>query len=357
MSAADLSAADLNSADPNSADLSSADPSVGTRPVAPARAARLRPRGLAWLMWRQNRLLLRVWLVLLLAAVVAAPFLRAGMVSFISGHHIAGCAEISMDPACQNPSTQQAVSDFRGTYGTFLKGLGALLLLVLPAGFGAGLGAPLLAQELETGTWKLALAQSVGRDRWVAAKLLTAALIGSLGAAVPALLLHWLWQPSANDVSGIGWYSLEFFGSGGPVLVATVLLAIAVGALAGVVLRRVLPAMAVTLGLVWLAQWALAVVRPHLWAWNTEVVDPSSLPNSVWGFGQGYLTPDGHRLPSDHCSAAVDYQSCSANLRGVTDLHHAADYWPLQLVESGICLAVAAALTALTVRWARRRFG
>ncbi|GAB2704853.1 ABC transporter permease subunit [Kitasatospora kifunensis] len=333
---------------------------LDTRPTgAPGCTARrgLRPRGLSWLMWRQNRLLICGLLLVVVVLAIAAPILRGEMVSFIDSHHIKGCAVISLDQACQVADTQHSVMEFRTGYGELLKGIGMLLLL-LPVGVGAGLGATSLAKELENGTWKLALSQSVGRDRWVAAKLLTAGLIAVVAAAVPALLLHWVWQPSANDVSGIAWSSRTFYTSGGLVLVATTLLALSVGVLAGLLLRQALPAMGLTVLVVGLLQYGLATVRPYLWSWQTMLVPPSELPNSVWGFAQGSILPDGRRLPSGLCGQALDYASCMSRYPGAkeySDVHRAADYWPLQLVESGICLALAAALTAVTVVWVRKR--
>lgn len=308
-------------------------------------------------MWRQNRLLICGLLLALVVLAIAAPVLRAEMVSFIDSHHIKGCAMISADPACQQPNLQQAVMDFRAGYGDMLRGIG-LLLLLLPAGAGAGLGATLLARELENGTWKLVLSQSVSRDRWVAAKLVTAALIALVATAVPAALMHWVWLPSANDVSGVAWNSLFFYTSGGPVLVATTLLALSVGVLAGVALRQVLPAMGLTIVLVGLLQYGLAALRPHLWSWQTLVASPSELPNSVWGFAQGIILPDGRKLSAGVCDQALDYAACMGKYPGAqeySEVHRAADYWPLQLVESGICLALAAALTAVTVLWVRKR--
>ena len=49
--------------------------------------------------------------------------------------------------------------------------LGALLIILLPAVIGLFWGAPLIARELETGTFRLAWNQSVTRERWLAVKL------------------------------------------------------------------------------------------------------------------------------------------------------------------------------------------
>ncbi|WP_280668790.1 MULTISPECIES: ABC transporter permease [unclassified Kitasatospora] len=321
----------------------------------------LRPRGLGWLMWRQHRLAAWLWLAAVLAALVGFLLLRSAMVDFIDGHHIAGCAEISDVASCQQPSTQQAVEYFRAQYGELLKGIGALLLL-LPALLGVLVGAPLLSREWESGTWKLVLAQQVTVRRWLVAKMLTIALLCGLGSAVLMGLFHWLWLPSANEVSGISWFSMTFVVSGGPVLVATVLLALAVGMTVGALLRQVVPAMGTTLVLVVALQYGLSVLRPYLWGWHTELVSMSELPNSTWGIAQGFLRADGTRLPYDMCSPGnTGFPECasggSAGLREFTDVHHAADYWPLQLVESGICLVLVAALVVFTLRWTDRRSG
>ncbi len=318
-----------------------------------------RPHGLGWLMWRQQRMLVWLWLAAILAAAVAFPILRSAMASFIESHHIAGCAEISLDPACQGQGIQRAVAEFRNGYGETIKLLG-LLLLALPVAVGAAVGAPLFGHELESGTWKLVLSQSVGRTRWVLAKLATAAVVSLVGSGILALLFHWLWLPAANDVSGVSWYSRIFVVSGGPLLPATVLLGLAVGALAGALLGRVQAAMVVTLGVVPALQYGLATLRPYLWGWHTEFIARSQLPNDVWGFGQGFMRPDGTRLPYDVCGGAKDWAACqSANvdLREFSDVHQAGDYWPLQLVESALCLALAGLLAFVLIRWAARRFG
>ncbi len=328
-------------------------------PVAAGAPARPRRSGLLRLVWRQQRPVLRAWLVVIAVAAVAAPLLRAAMVSYVDSHHIAGCSLVSLDPACQTDAIQRAVDTFRNGYGRILQGGGALLLL-LPALVGVFVGAPLLAREFESGTWKLVLTQSVSRTSWVGAKLATAGAVTLLGSAALAGLYRWLWLPSANAVSGVYWYSAGFAGSGGPVLVATALLALAVGAAAGAVLRRVLPAMAVSLGVVLLLQYLQSGVRPYLVGWHGEVVSRSDLPDTTWAFAQGFVTPSGERLPYDVCGAAADPSGCLAKYAGVrefNDVHPVTDYWPLQGVESGVCLLLAAALVVLTLYWTRRRPG
>jgi len=59
------------------------------------------------------------------------------------------------------------------------------IILVVPALLGIFWGAPLVANELETGTYRLAWTQSVTRKRWLAAKL---GLVGLWSMAVAGLL-------------------------------------------------------------------------------------------------------------------------------------------------------------------------
>ncbi|MEU9131332.1 ABC transporter permease [Kitasatospora sp. NPDC048540] len=312
---------------------------------AAARPSRLAPRGIWWLMWRQQRLSVLLWLIAVVAAAVVVPFLRAAMVDYIDSHHIAGCAMITLDPACQGDGIQQAVNGFRTKYTPFLQAMG-LLLTALPAGLGLFAAGPLFSREYESGTWRLVLGQSVTRTQWLRAKLASVAVPALLGSAALMGLYRWMWAPSANFVSGVGW-SGTFFGSGGPVLMATVLLALAVGATVGALVRRVVPAMGATFGVVLVLQYLISEVRPYLVPSQVRMVPRSELPNDVWGFGQGFMTSGGKRLPYDLCDSSADYADCLAkagNAREFSDVHVAADYWPLQGVESALCLVLAAAL-------------
>jgi ABC-type transport system involved in multi-copper enzyme maturation permease subunit len=62
------------------------------------------------------------------------------------------------------------ISDFLSTYDHTAT-LIPSLLQALPALIGAFVGAPVLARELETGTFRYAWTQGFGRWRWTLAKL------------------------------------------------------------------------------------------------------------------------------------------------------------------------------------------
>src|SRR5437764_8063909 len=109
-------------------------------------------------------------------------------------------------------------------------------------------GAPLVARELETGTYRLAWTQSITRRRWLTTKL-AIFVVATVGiGAIFSLLLSWWFHPFAQ-LQFQGGYSrmdMDSFDFQGIVPIAYSLFAFAVGAAAGVIVRRVLPAMAIT---------------------------------------------------------------------------------------------------------------
>ncbi|MER7839618.1 hypothetical protein ABTY98_27955 [Streptomyces sp. NPDC096040] len=105
-------------------------------------------------------------------------------------------------------------------------------------------GAALIGRELESGTVKLAWTQSVSPARWLAGKLITAAVPLLAGGGLLALAFGWVWTAD-KDALVTNWTLDRVFIPRGPLLPALLLLGLAVGALAGIALRRTLPALAV----------------------------------------------------------------------------------------------------------------
>lgn len=316
--------------------------------------------GLAWLVWRQHRLVFGVLLAAAAGGAVWCAVLRGQMAGFIDAHHIAGCSQISLDPRCAH--TQEAVTTFRDTYRSPLR-LVEMGLVLLPALVGLFLGAPLIARELEAGTHKLVLTQSVGPLRWLAAKTCLPALVVLTTTTGLSLAFSWLWQVAGDEVSGFYWYSTFGFYSLGPVPVAYSLLALAVGALAGLLLRRTVLSMGVTLAAVVALQVVLAQLRPYLLpVVTTEFPNRRSpqLPDDAWVVGQGNYTHSGARLADAPCNPAPTYETClrQHDVAGqYMDHHPASHHWPLAWIEAGIVLAVAAVLTVTAFRVMRRRHG
>ncbi|MGW1374053.1 ABC transporter permease [Streptomyces sp. NPDC002446] len=350
-----------------------ADPTAGGRgPGADGRGGRGGPAGrtaaggplggLAWLVWRQHRLLLGVLFAGSAAAAVWCAVLRGRMASFIDAHHLAGCSLISLVPRCEG--TQDAVMAFRAAYRPSLQ-LAELGLTLLPVLIGLFLGAPLIARELETGTHQLVLTQSAGPLRWLAAKLALPALCVLTAVSGLSAVFAWLWQVGGDEVSGSYWYSTLGFHSLGPVPVAYSLLGLAVGALAGLLLRRTVVSMAVTLAAMIVLPGAFTLLRPYLLAATTTGYGRGaavSAPDDSWVLEQGYTTGSGARLTEEamECPPSGDYDGCLRG-HGVTgrflDQHPVSHHWPLAWIEAGLVVALAAALTAVAFRVMRRRHG
>jgi len=129
------------------------------------------------------------------------------------------------------------------------------------------LGAPLVARELETGTFRLTWTQSVTRTRWLAVKLGLIGLASVIVAGLMSLMVTW-WE---SPIDSTGRFELLLFTERGITLIGYALFAFALGVAAGVLIRRVQPAMVTTLVGFIAARVAVTVwVRPHLTARPTR---------------------------------------------------------------------------------------
>jgi len=119
-------------------------------------------------------------------------------------------------------------------------------VLSVPALLAMFAGPPVLARELETGTYRYAWTQGIGRVRWTVTKL---ALLGSaiaVAALVITQLSAWFFTPFLITEK-LTVYSPTVFGTRGVSYAAWTLTAFCLGAFLGMLVRRVLPAMAITL--------------------------------------------------------------------------------------------------------------
>ncbi len=106
-------------------------------------------------------------------------------------------------------------------------------------------GAPLIARELETGTYRLAWTQGVTRARWLITRL---AVVGG-ASMVAAGLMSWLltWWSSPIDTLNASRFGTTVFDSAYIAPIGYAAFGFALGVLAGVLWRRTVPAMATTL--------------------------------------------------------------------------------------------------------------
>ncbi|MFD3996996.1 ABC transporter permease [Streptomyces sp. NPDC058583] len=236
-------------------------------------------------------------------------------------------------------------------------------MLLVPLLVGAFVAGPLIARELESGTYKLALTQSVSPTRWLASKLLIAGAVTVTGTLVLIGTYRLGWANVSGTWSFL-WFERGTYEATGPVLVAQALLALALGALIGQLVRRTVAAMALTglvTGLVLLVvgelRWSLMPTK-SLTGPLTEGVT-AALPLTARETDSGLLTGTGEHLPSTACwERTAQWDVCPADMNVIGqywDYHPVSHYWPLQLIETGILLALAALAAYAAFRVLRTR--
>ncbi|MFC7217960.1 ABC transporter permease [Streptomyces polyrhachis] len=120
---------------------------------------------------------------------------------------------------------------------------GAVLLLAVPLVVGAFVAGPMVARELESGTYQVAWSQGVTPVRWLVSKVTTAAVVVTAGGlALMGLFRLGAWN--FRDTANLNWYDRGPYELFGPAFVAYCLLGVAVGALTGLLVRRTLLALA-----------------------------------------------------------------------------------------------------------------
>jgi hypothetical protein len=353
---------------------------TATAPIIPGRPqehARLRPlpwRRLVWVTWRQHRAALAGVVALLVA--LALWLWIVGLQLHHAYAAAAACRPLN-SAACQN-----LIGNF-STTNVVLKG--GFVLQPLPALVGAFVGAPVLARELETGTFRFAWTQGFGRWRWALAKLVL------LGAAVAALagafglVVSWYYQPyltssDGSQLSSASPLSPGLFDLRGVAFIGWTLAAFAIGALAGVVIRRVVPAIVATLAVyAGIALLAGNVLRQHYLA--PLIAKNADLPGAAWITSE-WWTKGGTFAFAGRPSLALLPQLCPSTFRsgfggsgGVTGIgsltptqclvqhgytqwvtYQPADrFWPFQWIEGGWLFALSAVLVASAVWLVRRR--
>ena len=346
-----------------------------TLPLHSPPDSHLRPlpwRRMVWVTWRQHRLTLAG-----VATLFGAPALYL-LVRGLQLHH--AYAPIT---ACQPAVSSRCAALAQEFSAAYAHGaiVTAGLLQVIPLLVGAFVGAPVLAKEFETGTFRFAWTQGFGRTRWTVAKLVPLALVVALTAAAFGALFSWYYQPVV-DVGGDSDSSLlaaTIFDVHPVALAAWTLTAFAIGALAGILLRRVIPALFATLA-VWTALAFLtgAFLRPHYQApvvTTRAATPPSALVINQW------WTFDGKPASLDMLNRAlrpVDVQALTLQdfqpgpttpptvgdpvryliRRGYTQhtsYQPASRFWTWQLIEGSWLLALSLALIAITIGQVRRR--
>jgi hypothetical protein len=254
-----------------------ATPTPATRPVP--------WRRLGWVAWRRYRST-----ALSLAGLVGV----LAVLLLLRGHQMRDAyATVQACTPRASASCRFAFERFHETYAN--TGPLAALFLWLPAVIGAFAGAPLLGRELESGTFRFAWTQGAGRTRWVIGLIVTGVLGVAVLSAGFGLLVDWYQQ--ALFASGIQQrLHNSVFPVTGVAVVGWGVAAFSLGVFLGLLTRRVLAALAVTLA-AWtgLAFLAASVLRDRYAAplvASSLQLSPGDLPIDQWWTKGGVRATD-----------------------------------------------------------------
>jgi ABC-2 family transporter len=335
-----------------------------------------------WLTMRQFRA----------QALAAAAALAALAVTFgVTGPHLARLYDTSGLATCQSGCSALTASFLDSMKSDtiypvlYIAGLGILYLT--PGIIGVFWGAPLVTRELEAGTFRLAWNQSVTRTRWMAAKLTLTGLAAMATTGLLSLIITW-WASPIDRAGGfpitlgqLNRFSPVAFGARDIVPVGYAAFGFALGVAIGVLVRRTLPAMAITLVIFTAVQVIMPnVIRPHLLPHSTATtavsvdlgtavmehngqltVPVTSLPGA-WIFSNQTITPSGHVfvLPDVPACQSGTQQQCNAwlatqHLRRQISYQPASRFWAFQWYETAIYLTLALALAGFCIWRIRHR--
>jgi hypothetical protein len=325
---------------------------------------------MTWVTWRQYRYQ---------AAFAAAALALLAIVLLMTGLHAAWVWHSALAGCLKNGSCASlagsSLSLTNTTVATIVVATSAVPLLP-----GLFLGAPAVAQELETGTNQFAWTQSISRRRWLTVRtgwLLLAAAV--LAGAVSAVVTWWSGPGNALSADA---FQINRFDVTDIVPVGYAIFAMALGICAGALLRRTLPALAVTLaGFTALRLLTALRLRLHYMTPVTvyyKLTAPFTPAGSYLGISQGVVGPTGR--PPAAGSGNYGYNGVQIpaicqrfmagpnpnppgvlpcmtahGYRGYLTYQPASRFWAFQGIETGIYVVLAAALLAVTFWVLKRR--
>jgi hypothetical protein len=310
---------------------------------------------MTWVTWRQYRYQ---------GALAAALFAALAVVLLFTGLHAAHVWHSALTECAKNGTCASLTGS-----GLFLSSPSFLTLVVatsaVPLLPGLFWGAPMVAHELETGTNQFAWTQSITRWRWLAVRaawLLLAAAV--LAGAVSALVTWW---SGPNNALTLDAFEANRFDVTDIVPIGYAIFAMALGICAGALLRRTLPALAVTLagfaGLrVLIAQWLrlhyMTPITVYYGLLGSYAPKGSYLsvsqgivgPNGKPPVGLGGYVFNGSPVPTVCAKVVQNPVPCMAahGYREYLTYQPASRFWAFQGIETGIFVVLAAVLLGIT---------
>ena len=323
-----------------------------------------------WVTWRQHRaMLISVASVLATAAVF---LIVMGLKIHNSFNALMAChpaaAPLPVGSRCGQLETSFNTGDWPAG-NTVL-----ILMNLAPALLGAFTGPAVLARELETGTFRYSWTQGIGRVRWTIAKLVLLAIPVTVMAWAFSQVFAWFFDPFLTTQE-MNVLAATVFATRGIAFAAWVLAAFAIGAFLGMLIRRIIPAMAATLGvylgldlLTWLVlrkQYPVSLVTS-----DSSLFSGPATPGSPWMLSTWYAGPGGKPasqslvsqvldlFPQNGAPAVQETQAQAFAQHGITQWWRyipVSRFWPMQLIEAGWLLVLSALLIAATVWLVRHR--
>ena len=314
---------------------------------------------MTWLIWRQHRLHA---LAAVLVLGIIGGLLALKSASESGGYHdqVLPCLSLHGSAFVQR-SCGTTLQDFASDY-TFGGTAGVLAALeFLPVFLGVFVGAPLVAREVERGTHRFAWTQSVTPGRWIAVNLTWLLAAAAVLAAAVMSFWTWWWGPVDRISGHLTGAAYDFEG---PVMLGYTLFAVALGVAIGALVKRTLPAMALTL-VVFLAvrlPFEDAVrpnlVRPVRVVWDA-LAPSSQVPADAWRLDAGWQDRFGHPLSASQ-EGSLFNQAQAAGLTFPQYLHNlgveryqlyqpADRFWTFQGIETAVFVVLAAVAVAAAV--------
>jgi hypothetical protein len=296
-------------------------------------------------------------IVIGILALLAALLVPTGIAMADAYHQdgLGACLSINPSPACA-----QELGNFQQRFQTLTNV--ANWFTLIPGLIGVLLAAPFIF-DLEHRTYRLAWTQSITRSRWLLGKLALPIAVAVLAAGTLALLFTW-WRTPDGNINGR--LQTGIYDTTGTVVIGYTLFALALALALGAVWRRA----AASLTVAFVGYFAVRIVVDY---WLRDRLVPAAhatwrgdhQPHSLYNAHVISLNGsiNGHQIMSGgggflgtHMQAQGQVQA--PRLSAV--VFHAvyqpeSHYWPLQLAETGLYLALAAILIGFAAWWTHGR--